>query len=63
MQAEVACIWALVDTERPTVDRKFWMFGTGHPIDERDVELDALYFIDTVQLLGGTLVFHVFEEI
>lgn len=50
-------IWALVDENEPPVERYFAMLGTGHPAPEHG----KLVFIDTFQLSGGSLVFHVFE--
>ncbi len=52
-------IWALVDTEMPKVSRKFRVYGTGHPV--LDIEQDSAVHVGTVQLHGGTLMFHVFD--
>lgn len=57
IQRGVACMWALVDPEAEKTKRAFKIIGTGHPI-KVDVTLD---YIGTVQQLGGTLVWHVFE--
>jgi hypothetical protein len=49
-------LWALVDTDHPTVDREIRCFGTGHPLP------DSIMFADhigTVQM--GTLVWHFFD--
>ncbi len=53
------CIWALVndDIEDDYEERKFDVFGTGHPIDEAPRK-----YIGTYQLKGGVFVFHVFER-
>lgn len=48
-------LWAIVDPEAKTEERRFRIFGTGHPIPS---EFRGK-FIGTVQL--GQLVFHVFE--
>jgi hypothetical protein len=32
-QCGVPCIWALVDTDKPSVDERFRVFGTGHMIE------------------------------
>jgi hypothetical protein len=48
------CLWALVDSEAPKVNRRFAIYGTGHPFGGGD-------YIGTYQLVGGALVFHVFE--
>ena len=56
-QHGVPYIWALVDLETaPNEERIFRIAGTGHIIDE-----DKLGFIDTFQMDGGDLIFHVFE--
>lgn len=50
------CIWAAVDTGiKVTVPRRFVTVGTGHIVPPH------AYFIDTVMLMGGSLVVHVFE--
>lgn len=57
------CIWVLIDVDQinNTESRTFDMFGTGTPIKCHDsVELK---FIDTFQLCGGSLVYHLFERI
>src|SRR5437867_4021758 len=51
------CLWTLVDPSRSLQTRSFHMAGTGHPINNPD----RLRFIDTFQIEGGMLVFHVFE--
>ena len=53
------CVWALVDPARPLQDRVFCMFGTGHEVPTEDV---VLVHLSTIQLSGGGLVFHVFEQ-
>lgn len=49
-------IWALVNPEAPLEPRTIAVVGTGHP-----VEALAPLFISTIQLGGGSLVFHIFE--
>jgi hypothetical protein len=51
------CLWALVHSERPTVRRRFRVFGTGHLIEG----MYAAKYVGTFQIAGGALVFHVFE--
>lgn len=51
------CIWALVDPERPLVDRQFKVVGTGQPFDP-----EHWTFIDTVQFMNGAIVLHVFAS-
>lgn len=52
-------LWALVDPDAPVEERAFRLAGTGHPINETNV----LKYINTFQLQGGALVFHLFEMI
>jgi hypothetical protein len=47
-------IWADVDTSKPLQQRRFRVFGTGHPLPAGD-----LHFIGT--LLDGPFVWHVVE--
>ena len=51
------CVWVVVDTDREFEDRHFEVFGTGHFMSEGERD-----FIGTVQLMGGSLIFHVFEK-
>ncbi|KKK61113.1 hypothetical protein LCGC14_3017550, partial [marine sediment metagenome] len=51
-------VWALVDPEAPKESRRFRVAGTGHPLED---EVVSLRFIDTVQMLGGSLIWHIFE--
>lgn len=62
IQGGSAQIWALVSTETvPAEIRKFRWFGTGHPMpdEQRNTELK---YVGTVQMRGGHLIFHLFEE-
>lgn len=54
---EAVEMWALVDPDEPTEDRRIRVAGTGHPLPD----VDTLQFHGSVQLAGGQLVFHVFE--
>jgi len=55
-QGDIACIWAEVDPEATKEARGFYIVGTGFPLSwERG------NYIGTFQLLGGGLVFHVYE--
>jgi len=56
MQDEVTVLWALVDPDMYLESRFFRVAGTGHPIRH---ELGV--YIDTFQMNGGALIFHVFE--
>lgn len=50
-------LWARVDPERPMAVHHFRIAGTGHPLGSNVGE-----HIDSFQLNGGALVFHVFAE-
>ena len=52
-------IWVLVDPSEPLVVREFSVYGTGHKVPDDPGYLKA--FIGTVQMAGGSLIFHVFE--
>ena len=57
VQSGVPKLWALVDSSAGyNEDRKIMLFGTGHPVPDM-----PLTFIDTFQLRGGGIIFHVFE--
>lgn len=58
-QRERPCLWALVDPGQPMQDRHLRVYGTGHPVEV----VDEVNYIGTYQLHGGSLVFHVFEDI
>ena len=59
-QDQEIVIYALVALEKPMEWRKFKIIGTGHPIE--DGELDNYDFIDTAKLHNGKLMFHVFKH-
>jgi hypothetical protein len=56
LQNDKPVMWALVDDAAPRVNRRFVVYGTGHP-----VRSGLGRFIGTFQSLGGRLVFHLFE--
>lgn len=58
---QTPCIWAKVDTDNAPEQREFDVIGTGHAISE--MEYHEHKYIDTFQLSGGALIFHVFEKI
>ena len=58
MQDSQPCLWALTD-DSPKIERRFMIAGTGHVIDIPQGQ--SIHFIDTVQMSGGRLVWHVFE--
>jgi len=54
------CLWALVDPNEHWIEnRVIRMAGTGHPIDD----VAQYRYINTIQLLGGELIFHFFEVV
>jgi hypothetical protein len=57
-QGDHLCMWALVDPEQPKVKRYFSVYGTGF-----DMPDDPGEFIGTALMNGGSLVFHIFEEV
>ena len=60
-QNETPCIWALVNPENAKELRHFEVYGTGHDIHcYCDIECK---YINTFQLDGGSLVFHLFERV
>lgn len=52
-------IWACVNPSAESEPRRFRLFETGHNIESEN----CLKFIGTFQLLGGRLVYHLFEEV
>lgn len=56
VQHERLCLWALVNPVLTKEERHFEVFGTGHPVPNR-----RRAYLGTVQISGGSLVFHVFE--
>jgi len=57
-QFDRPCLWALVNPENKSIVRRFRLAGTGHPIKENKT---ALFYHGTFQLMGGSLIFHLFE--
>lgn len=57
--SEKMTMWALVDTDAEKETRHFRLGGTGGPLPDNYPG----HYRGTCQLNGGTLVFHVFEEI
>lgn len=56
-----ACLWAMVDSAAPLVEREFEVYSTGHEIPALDAGEERVH-VGTFQLEGGMLVFHVFER-
>lgn len=47
------CLWAIVDEKQPTVERTFFLVGTGHPL------LPEIVYVATFQING--FCWHLFE--
>lgn len=60
-QQGTPCIWALVDPTRPYEPRKLLIAGTGH--ERKDLDDVGVSYIGTFQVMGGGLIFHVFESV
>lgn len=58
-QNDVVCLWCEVDRYAEPGPRDFIIFGTGHPIEDRE----KLLFIGSVLLYDGTLVLHIYEQV
>ena len=58
MQGSKLVLWALVNPEFPTKERRFRLAGTGHLIEEDTTQLE---YINSFKMQGGTFIFHVFE--
>lgn len=54
------CLWAIVDTDKPDEERKFYIVFTGQEIPGEAFNNFELVFCGTVQMEG--IVIHVFEE-
>lgn len=50
-------VWAMCDPDAPTEERRFDVYGTGHPCPT-----DLGRYVGTAHLDDGTLVLHVFER-
>ncbi|MGD9209606.1 MAG: hypothetical protein PVI90_02470 [Desulfobacteraceae bacterium] len=57
-------LWILVDPDSPQKIRHFKGFGTGHPIQHKNILSmeHHLVYIDTVMMEGGFFVYHLFEK-
>ena len=51
-------LWAVVDPATETESRTFRVIGTGNPMPDF-----VGLFIGTVPMFGGSLIFHVFEDV
>lgn len=59
MQYGECQLWAVENKEAPRVARRIEVLCTGAIVDDAD----KLAFIGTVQVDGGSLIFHVFERV
>lgn len=57
LQHGTLCVWTRVDVNAEKVNRVIWVHGTGHEIEATKEPK----FIDTFQMDGGSLIFHVFD--
>lgn len=59
-QGDEICLWAKVDPSEAQKEKRYFTgYGTGHSIpDEAN-----LSFVGTALLHGGSLVFHIFEDL
>lgn len=62
VQGGDAQMWALLDPDRPKVERCFRLLGTGHPLGVGEVSDRFGRYVGTFQIAGGSLVWHLFEE-
>lgn len=53
-------LWAIVDTDTIKIKKHFCLYGTGHHVP---ADIFNQKYINTFQLDGGGLVFHLFEII
>lgn len=52
-------MWAQVDTDAAIEQRVFYIFGTGHAIPDHPSL--GIEFVATYMVMGGQLVFHMYE--
>ena len=59
MQGDQLCLWAMVNTlpEAIKKNRRIEIIGTGNPVPTGDLK-----YISTIQIEGGRLIFHIFEN-
>ena len=60
IQGDQLCLWAIVNTLPGAVkkNRRIEIIGTGNPMPTGELK-----YISTFQMMGGGLIFHVFENI
>lgn len=59
VQRDLLQLWALVDPSEPVDTVQLRIVGTGHAF----LDADQWRYLSTVQVDGGVLVFHVFQEV
>ena len=59
VQHERIYIWAICDPKEDLEGRSFEIIPTGAPLYQEE----TLKYIDTVMQAGGSLVFHIFEQL
>lgn len=57
MQDDALCAWAIVNPEHHLIEHPFAIIGTGHTFE---ISSNCRH-LGTVQVHGGSLVFHVFD--
>jgi hypothetical protein len=60
VQGDQLCLWAMVNTspDAITKNRRIEIVGTGYPVPAGDLK-----YISTIQIMDGSLIFHIFENI
>jgi hypothetical protein len=60
LQGNQLCLWAMVNTSPNAItkNRRIEIIGTGNPTPIGDLK-----YISTFQIMDGSLIFHVFENI
>lgn len=58
LQYGTLCLWVLVNPDNTPQRRNIAIIGTGNPIPDGEY-----VFIDTSQMSGGALVWHIFEKL
>lgn len=57
VQGDSLCLWALVNPDAPKQRRKIEILGTVNPAPDVNRR-----YISTVQMIGGSVVWHIFER-
>jgi len=62
-QNGMPCVWVMVETAHINEDRRFRLYGTGHPIENIPKDTGLHYIGTTQQSQTPALVWHLFEEV